>query len=150
MSDLVIDPDDVALVKGGDEHQFTAPAGEVFVAGAYIRLDPSTGKFVKGNATTEAELGDGYFAGNGAPVIGETVTGYKGPCVVELGDALAGLNYGDYVYVSDTDGTFADANPLLDASGDTPEVEEQFPIRAGRVVPGWASTTPKKLLRLAL
>ena len=110
MTDLTIAAADVHLVRGSDEHQHTAPALETFNAGQYIRLDPSTGKWVKGNASSAAEIGDGYFAGSSALNIGDPVTGYKRPCLFDVGAALAGLNFGDKVYVSATDATFADAN----------------------------------------
>lgn len=110
MADLTIAAADVKLVRGGDEHQHTAPALETFNAGQYIRLDPSTGKFAKGNASSVAEIGDGFFALNSAEVIGMAVTGLKAPCVVDVGTALSGLNFGDKIYVSATDATFADAN----------------------------------------
>lgn len=109
MADLTIAAADVHLVRSGDEHQHTAPCLEAILAGEYMRLDPSTGKWVKGNATSEAEIGDGYFPVNSA-AIGEALTGYKRPTLVEVGAALAGLNFGDKVYVSGTDGKFADAN----------------------------------------
>jgi hypothetical protein len=109
MTDLVIAADDVRLVRFDDEHQHTAPAGEVFDAGSYIRQDPSTGRWVKGNATTAAEIGDGYFAGSSATFIGQAVTAYKHPALFDVGDALAGLNFGARIFVSATDGKFADA-----------------------------------------
>ncbi len=111
MTDLVINAAEVHPVRIGNEHQQTGPALEVFNAGQYIRLDPSTGKFAKGNATSLAEIGDGYFAGNSAEYVGAPATGYKGPCIFDVGDALAGLNFGDKIYVSATDATFCDANP---------------------------------------
>ena len=110
MTDLVIAAADVRLVRFDDEHQHTAPALEVFDAGSYIRLDPSTGQWVKGNATTATEIGDGYFAGKSALNIGDAVTAYKRPALFDVGSALAGLNFGDKIYVSGTDGKFADAN----------------------------------------
>lgn len=109
MADLTIAAADVRPVRIADEHFHTAPALEAIVAGQYIRLDPSTGKFRLGNASDATEIGDGYFAGNSA-AIGEPVTGYKRPCVFEVGNALSGMNFGAKGYVSATDGAFADAN----------------------------------------
>lgn len=137
MPDLTIAAADVRPVRFDDEHQHTAPALETFNAGQYIRLDPSTGQWVKGNATSAAEIGDGFFAGSSAANVGDTVTGYKRPCLFDVGGALAGLNFGASVYVSDTDATFADA------AGTVSKV-------AATVVPGFADTTGKKLLRLEL
>jgi hypothetical protein len=110
MTDLVIAAADVRPVRISAEHFHTAPALETFNAGQYIRLDPSTGKFRKGNATSAEEIGDGYFAGNSAVNIGDPVTGYKYPCLFEVGAALAGMNFGARIYLSATDGAFADAN----------------------------------------
>ncbi len=110
MANLTIAAADVRVVRRADEHQFTAPAGEAFNAGQYIRFNPSTGKFELGNSTTTAEIGDGHIAEKTA-AIGEAVTGLKWPTVIDVGDALSGLNYGDSVYLSDTDGLLADADP---------------------------------------
>jgi hypothetical protein len=134
MSNLTIVAANVRLVRGGNEHQHTAPAGEVIAAGQYIRFAPSTGKFELGKATTAAEVGKGYIALNSA-AIRETVTGAMRPCVIDVGDALAGLDFGDPVYLSDTDGT------LDDTKGTVNKI-------VGTVVPGWANTTADKLLEL--
>lgn len=124
------------LVVGSNEHQMTAPALEAITAGQYIRQDPTTGKFALGNATSAAEVGDGFIALNSA-AIGEAVTGVKGPCVIDVGSALSGLNFAASVYLSDTDAT------LADAAGTVSTV-------VGKVVPGFAHTTADKLLRLSL
>jgi len=136
-ANLSITAADVKLVQAGSgEHQHTAPAIETIAAGQYIRYDGTTGKFALGNATNAGEVGEGYFALNSA-IAGEKVTGLKAPCVVDVGSALSALSFGDKVYVSDTDGTFADT------AGTVSTV-------AGFVFPGWASTTARKLLALKL
>lgn len=135
MANISITASDVRVVKRGDLNQHTAPAGEAITAGQYIRQDPSTGKFVLGNATTEAEIGDGYIAENSA-AIGDPVTGHKDPVYFDLGSALSGLNYGAKAFLSDTDGTLADAAGTI-------------AFVAGKVVAGWAGSA-KKLLRLEL
>jgi hypothetical protein len=135
MADLTVSS--CRLVRGNDEHQHTAPAGEAITAGQYIRLDPTTGKFVLGNATAAGEVGDGFIAAKDA-AIGESLTGFKGPAVLDLGEALAALSFADPVYLSDTDGK------LADAAGTVSTV-------VGKVVPGWAGRgTADKLLRLSL
>lgn len=139
MANITITAADVRVVKRADEHQFTAPMLEACTAGQYIRLDPSTGKLALGNATTTAEIGDGYIAEH-SRAVGEANTALKGPCVLDVGSALSGLNFGDAVYLSITDGTLATATP--GAYGETKVV--------GYVVPGFGDTTAKKLLRLAL
>jgi len=114
------------------EHQHTAPAGEAITAGQYIRFS-TTGKFELGKATTAGEVGDGFIAEKSV-AIGETVTGLKNPCLLDVGDALSGIAYGASVYLSDTDGTLADAAGTV-------------PFIVGTVVSGWAGSA-KKLLRL--
>lgn len=134
MADLTITADDVRLVRGGDEHQHTAPAGEAITAGQYIRWS-SAGKFEKGNATAAGEVGDGFIALKDA-AIGEALTGVKGPCLLDVGDALSAMAYGDTVFLSDTDATLATTAGTVSTF-------------VGTVVPGWAGSA-KKLLRLDL
>ena len=55
--------------------------------------------------------------------------------LVDVGDAMSSMNYGALVYLSDTDGT------LADATGTTTKV-------VGQVASGWGSTTADKLLRV--
>jgi hypothetical protein len=55
--------------------------------------------------------------------------------VLDVGDALAGMDYGDPVYLSDTAGKMADADP-----GGS--------VVIGEVIPGWGDTTADKLLRV--
>ena len=135
MATLTISASNVRVVTRNSEHQHTAPAGEAFNAGQYIRWNTSTGKFELGNATSSGEVGDGFIAERTAAV-GDPATGLKGPVILDVGDALSSLNYGASVYLSDTDGT------LADAAGTVSTV-------VGKVVPGWAGTA-KKLLRLTL
>lgn len=135
MTAISITTSAVRVVKRADEHQHTAPAGEAFTAGQYVRQDPSTGKIVLGNATSAAEVGDGFIAENSA-AIGDPATCHKGPVILDVGDALSALNYGASVYLSDTDGT------LADVAGTVSTV-------VGKVIAGWAGTA-KKLLRLTL
>ena len=134
MSNLLITADDVRVVRRADEHQHTAPAVEVIAAGQYIRWS-SAGKFELGNGSSAGEVGDGYLAEKDAAV-GEAVTGLKGPTLLDVGDALSGMAYGDSVFLSDTDGT------LATTAGTVSTV-------VGKVVPGWAGSA-KKLLRLTL
>ena len=139
MGAITITAADVRVVKRADEHQLTAPMLEACTAGQYIRLDPSTGKFALGNATSAAEIGDGYIAEH-SRAIGEANTGLRGPCVLDLGSALDSLNFADTVYLSITDGQMFDSTP--GAYGTTKVI--------GKVIPGFGNTTAKKLLRLDL
>lgn len=133
MADLTVTK--CKLVKGGDEHQFTAPAAVAIVPGNSIRIN-TDGKFELADASAAGTLGDVYVAINKAAA-GETVTGVKSPSVVDLGDALSALAYGALVYVSDT------AGALNDGAGTVTKV-------VGTVIPSWGDTTPGKLLRVDL
>ena len=139
MADLTITAADVRVVKRADEHQMSAPMLEACTAGQYIRTDPTTGKFRLGNATTLTEIGDGFIAEH-SRAIGEPNTGLKGPCVLDVGDALSGLDFGASVHLSITDGTLADAD-----SGAYGEA-----LVVGTVIPAFGDTTAKKLMRLEL
>lgn len=110
--------------------QFTWPNGESLTKGKYARLDPTTGKAALGNGSSAAEAGFGGIVtgDDGAATI--TVL-RKG--IVDVGDALAGMSFGDVVYLSDTDG-------ILDTATGT------VTLVVGYVIPGWGATTPDKLL----
>jgi hypothetical protein len=91
---------------------------------------------VLGNAAAAGNIGDGFIALNNAAA-GEPVTAVKGPCILDVGEALAALAYGAVVYLSDTDGTLADAAGTVST-------------KVGNVLPGFAAVTPDKLLRVSL
>lgn len=131
MADLVITQADQVEVK----KQFTGPAAEAIAEGQRCRFDATTGQVALGNGTSAAEIAPGGIAVHAA-AIGEALT-IINQGIVEVGAALAALNFGDPIYVSDTDGTFG-GDPA-DATIDT---------IVGRVVPGWDSTTAQKLLWL--
>lgn len=133
MADLTVTK--CKLVRGGDEHQHTAPAAVAIEKGNAIRIN-TDGKFELADASAAGTLGDVYVALNRAAA-GETVTGVKSPTLLDLGDALSALAYGASVYVSDT------AGALNDGAGTVSKV-------AGTVVPSWGDTTPGKLLRVDL
>lgn len=138
MTNLVIDPLKVSLVRGSDEVLNTGPFAEVALGGQYFRLNKTSSKFEKGNATTVTELGRvGGIVLNSVPTVNLTgsIVLVGSNAIVDLGDALDALDYDDPVYVSDTDGGLADS----------PGTEEKI---IGRVVPGYNSTTPDKLLQL--
>lgn len=105
MSDLSITAASVALVRG--DEMLTLPAGEAITAGQAVRLDTSTGKFTKANATSDAEARWFGVAVNGAAA-GFPVTAVRRG-LVDLGNALGGMAYDADVYLSNTDGTLADA-----------------------------------------
>lgn len=128
------------LVRGSDEVLETAPVGEAGTAGMYYRLNTTTAKLEKGNATTTGELGN--VAGlllDTEPTVNLTgsIVKLDSHAIVDLGDALDALAFNAPVYVSDTDATIADS------AGTVSRI-------IGRVVPGFghSGTTPDKLLEL--
>lgn len=95
--------------------QFTHEAEEAIAAGQAYRINTSTGKATKANATVVAEAaqsGAGVFnsqlfvAVDGALQAGNSVTGMKAGLID--GFNLDALAYGAPVFLSDTDGSLAD------------------------------------------
>jgi hypothetical protein len=86
----------------------TLPAAEAIVAGDAVRIDTSTGKFTKANATTVAEARIFGIAANKAAAGFPVLAVRRG--VIDLG-GLSGLAYDADVYLSNTDGKLADATP---------------------------------------
>ncbi len=74
-------------------------------------------------SATESEI-DCSFCSASFPVIDG---------VIDVGNALSALGYDDDVYLSNVDGTLADATGTVDKL-------------IGNVVPGFGATTPDKLL----
>lgn len=131
MADLTITKcDQVQVVL-----QHTGPAVEAIAEGQRCRFDATAGSIALGNGTTAAEVAPGGIAVHAA-VVGEAVT-IINQGIVDVGAALDALNFGDPVYVSDTDGTFSTA--VADSTVD---------VIVGRVIPGWDATTAQKLLWL--
>lgn len=133
MADITISEVTPVVVN---ERQFTGPAGETIVPGQYVRLDPATGKVVKGNATTAAEARSGGIALTGG-VAGQAVTVAAQGAVLDVGDALGDLDYDADVYLSNTDGV------LADAAGTVTKI-------VGRVIPAWGHTTADKVLEIRM
>ena len=129
MADLVITKaDQVQVVQ-----QHTGPAVEAITEGQRCRFDATTGKIALGNATNAGEAARGGIATHAA-AIGEALT-IINQGSVDVGEALAALNFGALVYVSDTDGTFADAAGTVS-------------VAAGMVIPRWGSPTADRVLWL--
>lgn len=104
--------------------QLTLPAAEAITAGMAMRLDTSTGKFTKANASAAGEARVKWIAVKTVSA-GEPVTGIK--CGVLDGYDLSGLAYDADVFLSDTDGRVADAAGTVST-------------KVGRVIPGAATT----------
>lgn len=103
--------------------QMTLPAGEAITAGAPLKVDNVTGKFIKANATTAAWARVYGIAARTVPA-GMPVTGIRKG--VMDGFVLDALGYDATIYLSDTDGRIADA------AGTVSKV-------VGRVIPGTSS-----------
>ena len=114
--------------------QFTAPAGEAFAVGEAMRFDDSTGKVTPANGTDANEAQFEGMAVKAASAANMPVTVLVDG-VADVGEALASLAFGAPVYLSDTDGLFADA-----AGTKT--------VVCGFVVPGNGATSSDKLLRV--
>jgi hypothetical protein len=118
-------------IVGFPTTQLTLPAAETITAGEAVRID-TAGKFTGANATTTTENRI-YGIATHAAVAGEAVTAVRkgvmdGFVFTQAYDAI--------IYLSDTDGT------LADAAGTVSTV-------VGRVVPGWSQllgTAADKLL----
>jgi hypothetical protein len=132
MSDLSITASDVAVVEAID--QATGPAAEAIDAGEAVFIGASTGKYEladQGEATEDDVEGVAVISANVANI---TITILR-KGLLDVGDALSGLDYGALVYLSDTPGQLADADP---GNG----------VVVGQVVPAWGYTTADKLLRV--
>ena len=115
--------------------QITGPVGEAITKGQYVRLNPTTGKIELGNGTTTAEAKRGGIALESV-VAGQSVTAIVSG-LVDVGEGLVGLNFGVDVFLSDTDGT------LADAAGTVSRI-------VGRVWPAWGATTADRILKVEL
>lgn len=135
MSDLALVTANKTRVVGLPIDQYTMPTGEAFTAGQVGRIDVSTGKATKSNATTLAEGRAFGIATRTPEATGLGLTflrkGYFD------GFDLSGLAYDALVYLSDTDGALADS-PGTKA------------IAVGRVVPAFAAglNSPDKILEV--
>lgn len=104
--------------------QMTLPAAEDIDAGQEVRLDTTTGRFTLANATAAAEA-KAYGTAVKTVRAGMPVTAIR--IGVLGGYDLDALDYGADVFLSNTDGTLADAAGTVS-------------VRAGLVIPGTAST----------
>lgn len=101
--------------------QMTLPAAETIAPGSPVRLDTTTGKFTNANATLAAEARIyGIATGTHSIVAGMPVTAVRRGVLDGYTFTQA---YDAAIYLSDTDGT------LADAAGTVSTV-------VGRVVPG--------------
>lgn len=112
--------------------------GEALPEGDYARQNTTTGKLELGKATNATEVGVlGGIVTDKANAVGEVAhIVFEG--LLDVGDALSALTFGDTVYLSDTDGQLADAAGTVTTA------------IVGTVVPAYgaftSSTTADKLL----
>src|SRR5689334_11462493 len=101
---------DFKIVKMDEHANITVKSGEDVSSGRrgkYMRLDGTTGKAVLGNATSSGEVGNVHgIALETQKYVGDTVTLAR-RVVLDFGDGLDSMGYGDPIYLSDTDGTFS-------------------------------------------
>lgn len=131
MADLTITT--VRIVESIE--QFDLPEAEALAPGNAVRIDTTTGQATGANGTDAAEsLVVGIVAEEDEA--GAVVTVIK-QGLLDVGEALAGMDYGEPVYLSDTDKT------LADAAGTVSKV-------VGYVASGWGATAADRLLRVNL
>jgi len=135
MADLSVTASDVAIVESLE--QFTVPAHEALFAGNAVYLVAASGKvgLADENGLAPVNEPEGITLRT-AIAANDTVTVVK-KGIIDLGDALGGLDYGAIVYLSATPGQLADAD-----AGNT--------VVIGEVVPLWGHTTADKALRVDL
>lgn len=134
MANLTIDATKVAPVQVIE--QLTGPANAALEKGDLVRLDTTTGKFVKAQATNAGNARVCGMVITKAVAANQTVTVVRKGWL-NVGDALSALNFDADVFLSDTAGTAADG------AGTVSKV-------IGTVVPGWGATAGDRLLRIDL
>lgn len=131
MADLTITAANVALIKAIEE--FTLPTNEQVDAGEAVSLVAASGKLALADEDGAAPLNEP----EGVAVRSGRFSGDAVTCVkvgwLDVGDALASMDYGDKVYLSDTAGKLADADP---GNG----------IIIGEVWPAFGNATADKIL----
>lgn len=104
----VVQIDDQITVKSGEDVSSRRSK--------YMRVDSTTGKAVLGNATAAAEVGTlRGVALSTQQHVGDSVTLLRRG-LLDWGNALDGMDYGEAIKLSDTDGTFADAAGTVDTT----------------------------------
>jgi hypothetical protein len=128
MPDLVITK--ARIVSWVDK--FDAPSNEVFGFEA-VRFH-TDGTVTPANGTDATEANFQGLAVIESDRVGQAITVVRDG-IVDVGEALVGLNVGAPIYLSDTDGT------LATSAGTVSTV-------VGRVEPGWGGLTSDLLLRV--
>jgi hypothetical protein len=135
MANIALKTADRVEVVGFPIQQLTLPAAEAITAGAPVRID-TAGKFTNSNGTSAGEARVWGIATK-TVAAGEALTAVRRGILDGFTFSQA---YDAAIYLSDTDGT------LADAAGTVSTV-------VGRVVPGWSQllgSNPDKLLSVEL
>lgn len=104
MASLTIPPAGVRPVTLDNMSSHTAPASVDINKGQVIRVDATTGKWVKAAGNNAANAGTKRFIAINTVKAGQALTGVRGG-LVDLGvAALDGINFGAPIYLSDTPG----------------------------------------------
>lgn len=135
MTNLAITASAVRVVRAY-EWMEDGPVNEVVAAGVPVRIDATTGKYTPSNGTTTTEYLARGIAINTGDYANATISVIR-KGIIDVGNALSALSFGATVYLSDTDGTLADA-----AGTQT--------LIVGYVVPAWGNTSADKLLLVIL
>lgn len=122
MADLTIS--EIRLIEKGEIKSL--PSDETLALGDAARLDVSDGQATGANGTTATEA---QFIGLvGAVDAGQVVELWGDGCLVTLGTALASVNYGVTIYLSDTNkklATTAGESTVTKAFGEVERVSNQ-------------------------
>lgn len=100
----------VQVVANYEPSSLTVKSGETIAdrRGKYLRVDATTGKAMLGNATSADEIGGlRGIALSDQKYVGDSVTLFRFG-LLDFGDALDDMDYGESIHLSDTDGTLAD------------------------------------------
>lgn len=93
------------------EGNITVKGGEAIAdrKGTYLRVDSTTAKAMLGNASSAGEVGTlRGIALTNEKYLGDSVTLLRHG-LLDFGNGLDGMDVGDPIFLSDTDGTLADA-----------------------------------------
>lgn len=134
MADLTIVSSKIAPVQVIE--QMTGPAGAALAPGDVVRLDTTTGKFVKAQGTAAPNAAAVGVVLTTAKAANQTVTVLR-QGLLNVGDALTAAAFQASIYIGDTAGV------LSDTAGTSTKV-------VGTVVPAWGAAAVDKLLRVDL
>ena len=135
MASLSITAANVALVEHTPMSLQTSKCDVALTAGVAVRVDATTGKWIKGDGNDSA--GFKYYVTFTSADDESTLTAAR-DAIIDLGrGVLDSANFGVPVYVSDT------AGELTLTSG-----ESSSTIIIGYVVPQWSGGTVNRLLRV--